>query len=102
VEAGTYRPSSSWGEGLFAGSSPVVDTNDRCVGMVKCAVSLTSHTSYPLAYEDETECSETSVIKHHTPGNNPNDYTQHLENGESLKSRSCTIPVTLALDCVRS
>jgi len=51
---------------------------------------------YPLAYEDgtdtvfrnfgevdihspmkmeQTQCSETSVIKHHTPGNNPNDYT---------------------------
>jgi hypothetical protein len=29
-----------------------------------------------------------SVIKHHTPGNNPKDYKQHLEHGESLKSRS--------------
>jgi hypothetical protein len=33
------------------------------------------------------QCSETSVIKHHTPGNNPKDYTQHSEHGESLKSR---------------
>jgi hypothetical protein len=24
---------------------------------------------------EQTQCSETSVIKHHTPGNNPNDYT---------------------------
>jgi hypothetical protein len=24
--------------------------------------------------------------KHHTPGNNPKDYTQHLEHGEKLKS----------------
>jgi hypothetical protein len=38
VEAGTGRPSPSWAEGMFAGSSPVVDTNDRCVGLVKCAV----------------------------------------------------------------
>jgi hypothetical protein len=34
-----------------------------------------------------TQCSETSAIKHHTPGNNPKDYTQHFEHGESLKSR---------------
>jgi hypothetical protein len=26
--------------GLFASSSPVVDTNDRCVGLVKCAVGM--------------------------------------------------------------
>jgi hypothetical protein len=38
VEAGTDRPSPSWGEGLFAGSSQVVDTDDRCVVLVKCAV----------------------------------------------------------------
>jgi hypothetical protein len=38
VEAGTDRPSPSWEEGLFAGSSPVVDINNRCVGQVKCAV----------------------------------------------------------------
>jgi hypothetical protein len=36
---------------------------------------------------EQTQCSETSAIKHHTPGNNPKDYTQHLEHGESLKSR---------------
>jgi hypothetical protein len=29
VEAGTDWPSPSWGEGLFAGSSQVVNTNDR-------------------------------------------------------------------------
>jgi hypothetical protein len=38
VEAGTDRPSPSWEEGLFAGSSPVVDTDDRCVGLVTGAV----------------------------------------------------------------
>jgi hypothetical protein len=36
---------------------------------------------------EQTPCSETSVIKHHTPGNNQKDYTQRLEHGESLKSR---------------
>jgi hypothetical protein len=40
---------------------------------------------------EQTQCSETSVIKHHTPGNNPKDYTQHLERGKSLKSRICRI-----------
>jgi hypothetical protein len=34
-----------------------------------------------------TQCSETWVIKQHTPGNNPKGYTQHLEQGESFKSR---------------
>jgi hypothetical protein len=43
--------------------------------------------SYPLAYEDGTECSETTAIIHHRPGNNPKDYTQYIEHGESLKSR---------------
>jgi hypothetical protein len=37
---------------------------------------------------EQTKCSETSAIKHHTPGNNPKDYTQRLEQGESLKSRN--------------
>jgi hypothetical protein len=36
---------------------------------------------------DYTQCSEMLAIKHHTPGNNPKDYTQHLEHGKSLKSR---------------
>jgi hypothetical protein len=27
-------------------------------------------------------------VKHHTPGNNPKDYTRHLEHGESLKSKT--------------
>jgi hypothetical protein len=35
----------------------------------------------------QTQCSKTSAIKHHTPVNNPKDYTQHSEQGESLQSR---------------
>jgi hypothetical protein len=31
------------------------------------------------------------VIKHHTPGNNPKDYAQHLKHGKSLKSRNIFI-----------
>jgi hypothetical protein len=26
---------------------------------------------------EQAKCSETSAIKHHTPGNNPKDYTKH-------------------------
>jgi hypothetical protein len=36
---------------------------------------------------EQTQCSETSAIKHHTPENNPKDYTQHSEQGESFKSK---------------
>jgi hypothetical protein len=35
---------------------------------------------------EQTQCSETSVIKYHTPENNTKDYTQHSEHSESLKS----------------
>ena len=41
----------------------------------------------PPAYEDGTECSETSAHKFQTPGNNPEESIQHLEHGEILKSR---------------
>jgi hypothetical protein len=44
------------------------------------------HIHSPMKME-QTQCPETSVIEHHTPGNNPKDNTQHLERGESLKSR---------------
>jgi hypothetical protein len=39
---------------------------------------------------EQTQCSETSAIKHHTLENNPKGYTRHTENGESLKSRMLT------------
>ena len=47
----------------------------------------TSHTSYLPAYEDGTECSETSAYKIQTPGNYPEESIQHSEHGESFKSR---------------
>ena len=39
------------------------------------------------AYEDGTECSETSEYKFQTPGNHPKESIQHSVHGESLKSR---------------
>jgi hypothetical protein len=36
---------------------------------------------------EQTECSETSVYKIQTPGNYPEENKQHLQHGESLKSR---------------
>ena len=41
----------------------------------------------PHAYEDGTECSETSEHKIQTPGNKPEESIQHLEQGGSVKSR---------------
>jgi len=58
----------------------------RHVGMKY--MKYTSYTSYLPAYEDETECSETSAYKIHTPGNYPEESAQHSEHGESLKSRN--------------
>jgi hypothetical protein len=45
-----------------------------------------THTYLPMKME-QTECSETSVYKLQTPGNYPEENTQHSEHGESLKSR---------------
>jgi hypothetical protein len=43
---------------------------------------------------EQTQRSETSAIKHRTPGNNPKHHTQHLEHAESLKSRTTTYSVS--------
>jgi hypothetical protein len=43
---------------------------------------------YVLAYEDGTECSETSAYKIQKPGNYPEENIQHTEHGESVKSRT--------------
>jgi len=40
------------------------------------------------AYEDGTECSETSAYKIQTPGNHPKESIQHSGHGESLKLRT--------------
>ena len=41
------------------------------------AILKSSHTSYLPAYEDGTECSETSAYKIQTPGNYPEESIQH-------------------------
>ena len=41
---------------------------------------------YLSAYEDGTECFETSAYKIQKPENYPEESTQHSEHGESLKS----------------
>jgi hypothetical protein len=46
-----------------------------------------SKNSSSPACEDGIECSETSAYKPQTPGNYPKESIQHLEHGESLKSR---------------
>jgi hypothetical protein len=46
---------------------------------------LSSYTCLPMKME-ETGCSETSAYKTQTPGNYPEESTQHSEQGESLKS----------------
>jgi len=43
--------------------------------------------SHLPAYEDGTECSKTSAYKIQKAGNYPEESTQHLEHGVSLKSR---------------
>jgi hypothetical protein len=40
---------------------------------------------------ERTECYETSAYKIQTPGNSPEESIQHLEHGESLKSRRNSI-----------
>jgi hypothetical protein len=45
-----------------------------------------THIHSPMKME-QTHRSETSAIKHHTPGTNPKDYTQHSDHRESFKSR---------------
>jgi len=43
--------------------------------------------SVNTAYEDGTECSETSAHKIQMPGNHPKERIQHSEYGKSMKSR---------------
>ena len=40
---------------------------------------------------EQTERSETSAYKIQTPENYPEESIQHLEHGESLKSRQCIL-----------
>jgi len=46
---------------------------------------------------EQIECSETSAYKIQTPGNYPEESTQHSEHGKSLKSRSSLLFLRLVL-----
>jgi hypothetical protein len=48
------------------------------------------------AYENGTECFETSVYKIQTPGNYPEENIQHLEHGEGLKLKRA-LPAAIPL-----
>jgi hypothetical protein len=54
---------------------------------------------YLLAYEDGTECSDTSAYKIQTLGKYPDENIQNTEHGESLKSR---IQSQLTIECESS
>jgi hypothetical protein len=43
---------------------------------------------------EQIECSETSAYKIQTPGNHPEENIQHIEYGESLKSKIHVTPFT--------
>ena len=49
------------------------------------------------AYEDGTECSETSAYKIQTPGNHPQENIQHTEHCENLKSRIIQLVMLISL-----
>jgi hypothetical protein len=58
----------------------LIDVSEHCVCFIFIDVWMWSeslHIHTPMKME-QTQCSEMSVIKHHTPGNNPKDYTQYL------------------------
>jgi len=63
-----------------------------------CNIFKPSHPSYthPPMKMEETECSETSAYKIHTPENYQEKSIQHSEHGGSLKSR---IPDTCLQQC---
>jgi hypothetical protein len=46
------------------------------------------YSSYLPAYEDGTECSETSAYKFQTPVNYPEENIQHSHHGESLEIKN--------------
>jgi len=50
-----------------------------------CPRPISFYTHLP-AYEDGTECSETSAYKIQTPGNHPKESIHHSGQGKNLKS----------------
>jgi len=67
-------------------------TSWSCDGLYWRVISKRGqYSSYLSAYEDGTECSETSAYKIRTPGNYKEESIQHSEQGESLKSKGGNI-----------
>jgi len=50
--------------------------------------SNSSHSSYLCAYEDRTECSETSEYKVQTPGSYQEESIQHSEHDEKFEIKN--------------
>jgi hypothetical protein len=67
---------------FFLGNSPA---SEFYMPMFRNTLSVPF--SYLPAYENGTECFETSAYKIQTPGNYPEESIQHPEHGESLKSK---------------
>jgi hypothetical protein len=78
--APTLSPSSLMAR-LFSSQTPSPVTHQHFYNPVH-----STHTYLPMKME-QTECSETSAYKLQTTGNYPKGSVQHLEHGESLKSR---------------
>jgi hypothetical protein len=108
---GRVKPAFLGTRGQHANHSTTETANNRGSGQGKCALGggggfgkwntggrcevlylHTLHIHLRMKME-QTQCFETSAIKHHTPGNNPKDYTQRSEHCESLKSRIRNITV---------
>jgi hypothetical protein len=52
--------------------------------------------TYPPMKMEQTECSETLAYKIQTPGNYPEESTQHSEHIESLKSRKLRLFIVVS------
>ena len=71
--------------GLFPGVCILcADVSEHCRFHLHRQVVVSSHNNLPTKME---QCSETLAHKIQTPRNNPEESIQHLEHGESLKSR---------------
>jgi len=64
--------------------------------------SLASRCIHLLAYEDGTECPETSAYKIQTPGNYPEENIQHTKHGESLKTKKILFHIYMKLNMFRA
>jgi hypothetical protein len=65
-----------------------------------CPLPSSFYTHLP-AYEDGTECSETSAYKIQTPRNDPKESVQLSEHGEGLKSRITVCGAKFLFNCAK-